>query len=1042
MKNLKLLLTFVVATCLLYSLGLTISFARAEETSESVTETESSSEETIDLEELEAIDTGNVQRFSPNTPIVYTADTYNIEVTSYEFRGVSVTQNENVYSILPIETYGSFIFDTLYRNGERNIDYVCIYKTDDWVYVSDVSIDHAIYGATLYDTDHETISQEQWEEIFWDYSCSLVTVENEESTSTYSTRSISTGDTVLRGTIEWEVEPGTTLPLRNTKIELRNKNLIGSSKIATTYTDQFGNYSFSFENNTSWIENGYDVFIKIIAESKTVHVAPQWFFAFCYFSSDIIYNIETGSETELNYLILSNQASNVYRCFYVEQGMVVGERFIEDMDVETQSYINVRYPAMSRLDVDDAFCWGGEGIGYYSQIGIDLYNDYDTLIHEYGHFVSHILGVYGPSLLDFIFYNANHTYEENKFARNGSKDYPMELNWSESWATAFSQIAQYKYSGQYNDINDFADNMDNRNNRDFSTLTQNYYWGEDNEFAVVCFLWKYFKQLEKPNSESHYKEWFEMTTRAGIYTLQDFVNSIETNYPDMINIVGELMGKNQIAPSQLEITNQNNVSATVAPQLSWTVNGSESYPNNKFDIAFYGTDNKLIHTTQMFSKSQAYNSTATYTVSQEDWEKVLEGYAGEFSINIVVRGYNSRQRFFYGNELSGPYFSRYASIKLTISNPPLNVTMEISEFLKLEKDKVCEYSITFSNSRDYLIETVDDLSFEISVYNANGSQLATGIDCLTYNFLADTTYKLRISNEGDEIVGNTTIVIRGIYSLTYKDVGGGAFTGNTENIDMPTCHYYGLETQLITPTKANYIFLGWFLSSDGNGAAITSLASDGVTSDLIIYAKWVGASFDIIYRDIGDLDFSGIMPTGYPTTHAYDGETELPIPTKDGYSFEGWYLDKYCSITEVDSLEMYEYTSDITLYALWSQNQSSGEGDTIIFDLDASDLSPDQNLHTQGEVTIMAEYVTIGAGQVRVRITQNHNLTVSCDEGHYITQIVLSLHNYTGGSLTSDVGTIVYEEGQFVWIGQASSVTFYATSNKTIIVTDIEVTII
>ena len=70
MKKLKLLLTFVVATCLLYSLCLTISFARAEETSESVTETESSSEETIDLEELEAIDTGNVQRFFPNTPIV------------------------------------------------------------------------------------------------------------------------------------------------------------------------------------------------------------------------------------------------------------------------------------------------------------------------------------------------------------------------------------------------------------------------------------------------------------------------------------------------------------------------------------------------------------------------------------------------------------------------------------------------------------------------------------------------------------------------------------------------------------------------------------------------------------------------------------------------------------------------------------------------------------------------------------------------------------------------------------------------------------
>lgn len=53
-------------------------------------------------------------------------------------------------------------------------------------------------------------------------------------------------------------------------------------------------------------------------------------------------------------------------------------------------------------------------------------------------------------------------------------------------------------------------------------------------------------------------------------------------------------------------------------------------------------------------------------------------------------------------------------------------------------------------------------------------------------------------------------------------------------------------------------------------------------------------------------------------TYSAKSMPTLPIPTRVGYTFEGWYLDQKYTTPYVDGI-LYLYMSDITLYAKWSE---------------------------------------------------------------------------------------------------------------------------
>ena len=154
------------------------------------------------------------------------------------------------------------------------------------------------------------------------------------------------------------------------------------------------------------------------------------------------------------------------------------------------------------------------------------------------------------------------------------------------------------------------------------------------------------------------------------------------------------------------------------------------------------------------------------------------------------------------------------------------------------------------------------------------------------------------------------------YTITYLDVGGGAFSG-THEVGYPTIHTYGTMTALDTPTKPDNSFSGWFITSNGTGDTLTSLIATGYTANIILYAKWTPIPYTITYLDVGGGTFSGIHESGYPTTHTYGTVTLLDSPTKTGYIFGGWLINGDGTGAAVRYLSPNDYTADIILYAKW-----------------------------------------------------------------------------------------------------------------------------
>ncbi len=153
------------------------------------------------------------------------------------------------------------------------------------------------------------------------------------------------------------------------------------------------------------------------------------------------------------------------------------------------------------------------------------------------------------------------------------------------------------------------------------------------------------------------------------------------------------------------------------------------------------------------------------------------------------------------------------------------------------------------------------------------------------------------------------------YDIEYYDMGGFEFSG-TYGKNTPVAYTYTAKTTLVNPTKAGYTFAGWYNEA---GTKLTTLAAKAYTDTVRLYAKWNPVSYTITYKDYNNATFTGKNPTGYPTKHVYDVDTVLPIPTRVGYTFAGWYSDKACT-KAIDTIDACSITANITVYAKWTVN--------------------------------------------------------------------------------------------------------------------------
>lgn len=115
---------------------------------------------------------------------------------------------------------------------------------------------------------------------------------------------------------------------------------------------------------------------------------------------------------------------------------------------------------------------------------------------------------------------------------------------------------------------------------------------------------------------------------------------------------------------------------------------------------------------------------------------------------------------------------------------------------------------------------------------------------------------------------------------------------------------------LYEPIRTGYTFLGWYTASE-DGVQITENSIYKIASDSTVYAHWKADSYTVTF-DIngGDLDNRELIVT-YDSVYG-----ELPVPTKVGYDFIGWFTDKNVG-QEIKEDTRVTITAPQTLYARW-----------------------------------------------------------------------------------------------------------------------------
>ena len=136
------------------------------------------------------------------------------------------------------------------------------------------------------------------------------------------------------------------------------------------------------------------------------------------------------------------------------------------------------------------------------------------------------------------------------------------------------------------------------------------------------------------------------------------------------------------------------------------------------------------------------------------------------------------------------------------------------------------------------------------------------------------------------------------------DYGDGArSTTETKYYEKP----YG---SLPTPTRNGYTFSGWYLSR-AYTREITSSDTVNNSEDHTLYARWTAGEYTVSFNSNGG---SAVSPIGVTYGKKYGN---LPLPTKPGYTFDGWYTDSGEKVTADSTVNV---DRNHTLNAKWREN--------------------------------------------------------------------------------------------------------------------------
>jgi len=141
------------------------------------------------------------------------------------------------------------------------------------------------------------------------------------------------------------------------------------------------------------------------------------------------------------------------------------------------------------------------------------------------------------------------------------------------------------------------------------------------------------------------------------------------------------------------------------------------------------------------------------------------------------------------------------------------------------------------------------------------------------------------------------------YTISFESNGGSSVPPVSYNAETP-------DFDLPIPTKIGYAFGGWYAQPNLLGSATESI-TQGSYDNRTYYAKWIPAVYEITFDSNGgsEVDLMNFTIESAGIT--------LPTPTKQGYTFAGWYLNSDLSGEATAALTTGSYGNK-HFYAKWT----------------------------------------------------------------------------------------------------------------------------
>lgn len=157
------------------------------------------------------------------------------------------------------------------------------------------------------------------------------------------------------------------------------------------------------------------------------------------------------------------------------------------------------------------------------------------------------------------------------------------------------------------------------------------------------------------------------------------------------------------------------------------------------------------------------------------------------------------------------------------------------------------------------------------------------------------------------------IILRAKWEITSYPINFVLGKDNAELNNAPSIYTIEDNFVLPNPNCDGYTFNGWYDNPAGEGDKITTLINN--TGAITLYAYWIANTYNIRL----ELNGSNTDCITESFSVLFGEDVILPIPTRVGYYFDGWFSNAECSGEGLfNDVFRWNIPKDVVLYAKWT----------------------------------------------------------------------------------------------------------------------------